>query len=87
MEVWTFIKNNQIIKFDIMCYDIEFGSIYYFVDPEEYEYSPIWFVNTKEEAELAYQDFVHPQFSINHKRPSTDKINIKDYKIVKFKLS
>jgi len=82
MEVWTFIhKNtNEIIRFDILEYDEEFGDLYYFINND---YSPIWFVNTEEESKLAYQEFIHPLYN-SYNRPSTDKINIYDYKISKF---
>jgi len=86
MEAWTFIhkKSKEIIKFDIRSGCIEFGKQYYFTD---FEYSPIWFVNSEEEAKGAYLDFVHPQYSMNYNRPSTDKININDYEICKFILT
>jgi hypothetical protein len=88
MEVWTLINknNNKIIKYDIIGHDLEFGNLYYFVDPIEWEYSPIWFVNSEEEVKLAYKEWVHPQYCNNYKRPSTDKINIDDYIIKKFKM-
>jgi hypothetical protein len=83
MEAWTFInKNNkEIIRCDLRIGDIEFGQEYYFTTCK---YSPIWFVKTKEEAELAYKKFVHPQYSMNYTRPGTDKILLEDYDIVQF---
>lgn len=83
MEVWTFInkETNDIIRFDARAGDIEFGTQYYFTT---FKYSPFWFVMNKEEAERAYVDFVHPQYSINYTQPSTDRIDINDYKICKF---
>lgn len=86
MEVWTFIHKitKEIIKFEVIYTDDpEFGTEYFFTICE---YSPIWFVSTEEEAKNAYKDFVHPQFSMFYDRPSTEKINIEDYKIVKFKM-
>jgi len=85
MEVWTFIhkETKDIIRFDIYAYDLEFGNVYYFTSSE---YSALWFVKTKEEAEIAYVKFVHPQYTMFHERPSTDKIDIDDYYIGKFEL-
>lgn len=86
MEVWTFIhkETNEIIRCDIKNYDIEFNEIYYFTTCE---YSPLWFVKTKEEAEASYVEDVHPQYSMNYKNPSTDSIKLEDYKIVKFEMN
>lgn len=73
----TKIKNYDINKFEY----IEFGDEYYF--NEDDEYSPILFVYTENEAISAYKKFVHPQYSINYKTPSTNRINIE---ICKFEL-
>ena len=90
MEVWTFInkKNKEIIRYSLRAGDECFGPIFYFDDDEEMKdyYSP-WFVYTKEEAEIAFIKDVHPQFSINYKRPSTDQINLTDYEIKQFKMN
>ena len=83
MEAWTFInkETNEIIRCDLKNGDSEFGQEYFFTTCI---YSPLWFVKTKDETEIAYRINVHPQFSMNYKNPSTDNINLKDYKIVKF---
>ena len=85
MEVWTFInkETNKIIRCDIKNYDSEFYVIYHFTNAI---YSPLWFVKTKDEAELAYKKNVHPQYSMNYTTPDTDSINLENYKIVKFEL-
>ena len=84
MEVWTFInkKTDEIIRCDIKNGDVEFRLLYYFTT---FKYSPLWFVSTKEEAELAYQKEVHPKHSINYKRPDSYKIKLEDYYIAEFK--
>jgi len=84
MEVWTLINKNdkKIIKFDVVrTTDSVFGIEYFFTTDE---YAPMWFVETKEEAENAHQDFIHPQHRMSYKTPSTDQINILDYEIIKF---
>lgn len=84
MEVWTFIhkETNEIIRCDMLSFDVEFGNLYYFIDSE---YSPYWFVDTEEKAKLAYcKGDVHDQYANNFHRPKTDKIKLDDYKIVKF---
>lgn len=84
MEVWTFINKAtiEIIRYNVIrtddyCFDTE----YFFIDDI---YSPIWFVNTEEEAKAAYKKFIHPQFRQFYTQPSTDRINIDDYEIRKF---
>jgi len=87
MEVWTFIhkETNNIIKYNVIRTDDDcFNTKYFF---STYENFPPWFVFTKKEAEDAYQEFIHPQYSISYNRPSTDKININDYKICNFILN
>lgn len=87
MEVWTFIhKNtNELIRCDILSNDVEFGNMYYFLDNKDGKYSPFWFIESEEKAKLAYyKGHVHEQYSNNFERPNTDKININDYKIIKF---
>jgi len=83
MEAWTFINKNtnEIIRCDIKNGDIEFRTLYYFTTCK---YSPLWFVKTKEEAELAYKKDVHPKYSMNYTRPDTNKILLEDYDIVQF---
>ena len=85
MEVWTFLnkKTGKIIRYDKIMTDDCFDTEYFFIDDE---YAPIWFVETKEEAEEAYKKFIHPQYSQFYKQPSTNKINIDDFEICKFKL-
>jgi hypothetical protein len=86
MEVWTFINkiSKEIIRFDVIYTDDQdFGTEYFFTTGK---YSPIWFVHTEEEAKIAFKDFVHPQFSMFFETPSTEKININDFEIVKFKM-
>jgi hypothetical protein len=86
MEVWTFIhkETNKIIRFNVIYSDdSEFGTEYLFTTNK---YSPIWFVETEEEAKLAYSDSVHAQFSMFYDRPSTDDININEFEIIKFEI-
>lgn len=86
MEVWTFInkETNEIIRCNYKSGDIEFGIEYYFTTCE---YSPLWFVNTEDEAKNAYNKEVHPFDSMNYRSPSTDSIKLEDYKLVKFELN
>lgn len=83
MEVWTLInkKTNEIVRCDVLSHDVEFGNLYYFTDCK---YSPYWFVNTKEKAELAHVKWTHNQYANNFERPLTEKIDINDYEIVCF---
>ena len=78
MEVWTFIhkETNEIIRADIRAGDFDFGQCYYFTTSI---YAPIWFVSSEEEAKVAYCKYVHPQYSMNYKRPATDRIKLEDY--------
>jgi len=84
MEVWTLINKNdkKLIRFDVIrTTDPEFGTEYFFTTDE---YSPIWFVETRNEIEKAYRSFIHPQYRMIYRTPSTDNINIDDYEITKF---
>lgn len=87
MVVWTFInkKTNDIIRFNVIRTDDDcFNTKYFF---STYDGFPPWFVFSKKEAEEEYQEFVHPQYSVSYIQPSTDKINIDDYKICCFILN
>ena len=86
MEVWTFInkETNEIIRYDLKPGDIEFGALYYFTTVI---YSPLWFVDSENVALLAYKKEVHPYDSMNYNTPSTNSINIEDYKIIKFEIN
>lgn len=84
MKLWTYInkKTDQILRCDILDSDPEFGNLYYFV---ENDYSPFWFVESEEEVITANMKFVHPEFN-SYKRPITERVNLDEYKIVKFNL-
>lgn len=86
MEVWTFISNksNEIIRFNVIrtdddCFDTEY---FFTIDKN----SPMWFVESKEMAEDAYNKFTHPQYRMFYKNPSTDGIDINEYRLVEFKM-
>jgi len=87
MEVWTFIhkETHEVIRFNVIRTDDDCFCVEYFFS--DYNGFPPWFVFSKEEAKKAYKEFVHPQYSISYERPSTNKININDYKICSFILN
>lgn len=85
MEIWTLInkETNEIIRCDLLSFDVEFGNLYYFTNNI---YSPLWFVDSYEKVLLAYTKNSLDQFANNYERPKTSRINIDDYKIIKFKI-
>lgn len=83
MEVWSLINSrNELIRCDILSSDIEFGNLYYFMNNN---YSPIWFVDSKEKAILALsKSDIEMQYCNNYTRPKTERVDIEDYRIIKF---
>lgn len=83
MELWTIIHkdNGTLIRCGKRPGNSEFGIEWYFTTNE---YLPYWFTETKLQAQKSLINFVHPQYSINYSNPSTDRINIEDYEIIKF---
>ncbi|MCK9416049.1 hypothetical protein M0Q97_05250 [Candidatus Dojkabacteria bacterium] len=85
MEVWSLINSkNELIRCDILSSDIEFGNLYYFVNND---YSPFWFVDSEKKVTKAlFKGDVEMQHCNNYTRPKTERVDIEDYKIIKFKL-
>ena len=83
MELWSFInkETKNIIRFSLIyTTDEDFGIEYFFVENDSF---PMWFVESEMDAINAFQEFVHPQYRMYYKTPSTNRININDYEIKK----
>jgi hypothetical protein len=88
MEAWSFIhkETKKIIRVSKSSVgDIEFGCEFYF---SESKWDPIWMTEFYEDIEFLLRNKnIHPEYSVNYRKPDKSIINLDNYDVVKLDIT